>query len=507
MNDATNYTELPKENLISIINDQLSSIDEKNSIISDQQHEIAKLQNIITNANRRKYGKKSEKLVLEQEELFAFDTPAEEPESSSVAVKPHKRTIKRGRKPLPEDLERERIEYEPEAKECEHCGRELVRIGEEVTKELDYIPAKYLVREHVKIKCACPHCKQGVLSGVLPPSVQPLERSRPGAGLLTQITISKYVDHQPLFRQEQIFARDGIILSRRRMCDWIERTVELLNPLWKALKVEVLSHPYVQADETSIKVRDLELLKEEHKLFTGYFWAVHAPPNLAFFEYHDTRASDAAKEVLKSFKGVVQTDAYAGYNEVVLPDAVQRLACMAHIRRKFIDGRNFAPAEADQIIKQIAVLYKLEKQWKKLEAKNRQAKRAKIAKPLFEKLYETISAISARLLPKHGLQDALKYALKQQSQMELYLSDGSFHIDNNPIERQIRPIALGRKNYLFAGSHDGARRAAVLYSLLATCKLNGVNPRIWLTDVLKRLPAYPINQVAELLPHRWSEAD
>jgi hypothetical protein len=291
------------------------------------------------------------------------------------------------------------------------------------------------------------------------------------------------------------------------MCDWTKRVVdEYFSLLWQALKTEVLNFPYVQADETSIKVRDLEVLKSEQKLFTGYFWAVHAPPNLAFFEYHPSRASESAKEVLKDFKGVVQTDAYAGYNAVVLPEDVCRLACMAHIRRRFIEGRNFAPKAADPIIKQIAVLYKLEKKWKNLKPEERKLRREKESKPLFEKLYDLIQETSGKLLPKHGLQEALQYALKQKTPMELYLNDGDYHIDNNPIERQIRPIALGRKNYLFAGSHDGARKAAVLYSLLATCKLSGVNPREWMTDVLRRIAAYPRNQIADLLPHRREKA-
>jgi hypothetical protein len=301
-----------------------------------------------------------------------------------------------------------------------------------------------------------------------------------------------------------MFLRDGITLSRKRMCDWTQRVVdEYFSLLWQELKAEVLSFPYVQADETSIKVRDLEVLKAEQKLFTGYFWAVHAPPDLAFFEYHPSRASESAKEVLKDFKGVVQTDAYAGYNAVVLPEEVSRLACLAHIRRKFIENRKLAPATADQIIRQIAKLYELEKKCRNLEPQERLAQRQQKAAPLFEDLYELMAESSKRLLPKHGLQEALRYALKQKTQMELYLSNGNYYIDNNAIERQIRPIALGRKNYLFAGSHDGASSAAVLYSLLATCKLCGVNPRNWMTDVLRRIPAHPRNQLADLLPQRW----
>jgi transposase len=467
--------------------------------------EIEKLRNIIHSANRKKYGRKSEKLSAEQKALFVFE-PVKEVESEAVTVKAHKR-IKRGRKPLPADLPRERIEYEPENLNCACCGKEMVKIGEEVTEELEFVPAKFKVIEHVKIKRACNSCKDKVEIGQLPNSVQPLERSRPGAGLLSHIILSKYADHLPLYRQEEIFSRLGIELPRSRMSDWIGRIVdEYFVRIWDVLKKETLSSDYVQADETSIKVRDLELLKKDQRLFTGYFWAVHAPPNLAFFEYHPTRASTAAKEVLKDFNGTVQTDAYAGYNAVLLPDEVIRLACMAHIRRKFIEARRSAPKDCDRILLLIAKLYHFEDKWKEFEAEKRTELRQSIAKPVFDDLQEEIQNTASRLLPQHALQKALQYAVSQRTSMALYLTDGKFLIDNNLVEGRIRPIALGRKNYLFAGSHNGATRAAVLYSLLACCKLNKVNPWEWFTDVIKRLPSYPVNRLVELLPHRWTPA-
>lgn len=488
MEGAERYQEYDKSELI--------------SIILDHEQENQKLRNLIHNANRERYGKKSEKLSPEQAALFSFEA-ATESEPEKTTVKEHPRIV-RGRKPLPDNLPRERIEHEPEARTCSCCGEELVKIGEEITEELEYVPATLKVVEHVRIKRACPRCKDGVVKGVLPAGVQPLERSRPGVGLLTHIMLSKHADHVPLYRQEQIFLRLGIELSRRRMSDWIERIVDdYLVLLWRALKAETLAARYVQADETYIKVRDLELIAEKHELDQGYFWAVHAPPGLAFFEYHADRAGDSAKEVLKGFEGVVQTDAYAGYNPVLLPEKVVRLACMAHIRRKFVDGRNLAPADCDRVLKKIAELYLLERRWKALSPTERLAKRQQEATPVFEQLKTMIENLSKRLLPNHNLQEGLRYAIKQMEPMKLYLSNGAYYIDNNPVEREIRPIAIGRKNYLFAGSHDGARRAAVLYSLLACCKLNKINPRDWLTDILKRLPSYPVNRVGELLPHRW----
>ena len=474
-------------------------------IIHKLERDVERLQVHLLNVNRKTFVKKNERDVSStQGALFDFESqsPLEKQEENTVDVPAHKRTLNRGRKPLPANLPRRREEHYPEQKTCTQCGTELKKIGEEITEELNYVPAHFEVVEHAKIKCACPKCEsEGVITGELPAAAQPLPGARPGVGLLVFILVSKYVDHTPLNRLEHIFLRHGIVIARQRMCDWLAGVMHYLELLWRLLKAESLSGDYVQADETYIKVREIEV---PGQLLQGYFWGVHAPtPNIAFFEYFDTRSGEAAKEVLKSFRGSVQTDAYAGYNPVLLPNAVKRIACMAHIRRKFKDSRSFAPEECDQITRQIAVLYSLEAQWKKLSVTERYAKRQEVARPELEKLFALIETTRQRLLPRHNFQDALTYALNQRVEMFRYLDDGRFHIDNNAMERQIRPIAIGRKNYLFAGSHEGARRAAIFYSLLATCRLNQVNPTTWLTDVLKTMPTLPRDRYHELLPHRW----
>jgi transposase len=479
------------------------------SIIDNQSREIERLQVFVANINRKMFVKKSERQIpaSEQEELFTFEQvpPKSEPSDEKVTVPEHTRKKPSGRKPLSAELPRRRIEYLPENMTCAQCGGQLEPFGDEITEELEYIPAHFEVIEHAKIKCACPRCKQGVSIGKLPRSVQPLPGARPGAGLLTAITINKYIDHQPLARQEQMFARQGIIIARQRMCDWLAGEYEYLVVLWRLLKKETLSFSYVQADETYIKVHEVET---PGQFVQGYFWAVHAPPGkLAFFEYHDTRASEAAALVLKDYKGRVQTDAYAGYNPVLLPEKVERIACMAHIRRRFKENEALAPPECNLVVKQIAKLYAFETEWKELTPERRVEARTKYARPELEKLFRIIGEIQARLLPRHALHEAaLNYAVNQREAMFRYLENGLYQIDNNAIERQIRPIALGRKNYLFAGSHDGARRAAVFYSLFATCKLNKINPQTWLTHVLKTMPGLPVARYGELLPHRWVPA-
>jgi len=316
--------------------------------------------------------------------------------------------------------------------------------------------------------------------------------------------VSKYVDHLPLFRQEAMFARQGISIARARMCDWIAAVCELLKPLYEALRLELIALSYLQANETTIKVQDPEHPKH---ILTGYFWGIHAPPErLAYFEYYATRGSDAAKELLKDFKGTVQTDLYAGYNPVLLPGTVVRLACMAHVRRKFIETQSVAKNQCRKVLQLIAELYEIEKRIKHASVSERKVTREKKSAPLLEELKTYLLELKQTTLPKHALMKALDYALSQWEEIARYTQNGIFDIDNNAMERDIRPIAIGRKNYLFAGSHDGAKRAAMLYSFFACCKLHKVNAFDWLKDVMVRVQFDKSVSARDLLPHRWGLA-
>lgn len=237
---------------------------------------------------------------------------------------------------------------------------------------------------------------------------------------------------------------------------------------------------------------------------TGYYWAVHWPPNLVYYRYAPTRAEEIPLELFAGYRGFVQTDLYAGYNAVFLPDACTRLGCFAHVRRKFIEKGGAAKKQSGQIIEQIAKLYKIESEGKKLSFDERCKLRQKKSVPLLEKLFANIEALNQQLLPQYPLREATEYALKQQEALMRYTTDGRFEIDNNAIERQMRPIAVGRKNYLFTGSNAGAEAAAIFYSLIISCKLNNINPRDYLCYVIRRLPTHKAADIAELLPHRWA---
>lgn len=456
------------------------------------------------------YGQKSEQLKYidpNQCSLFAehtIDIPEVETE-----VKSHNRK-RGGRKALPENLPRERYEYEPEETTCSCCGEELEKIGEDITEELDYKPAKLVVKEHVKIKKACKKCnKNGIKTGQLPANIAPIKQCRASLSLLTFIIVSKYCDSLPLNRLEQIFKRQGYALPRQRMCDWIQLVASMLKPIYDKILEEIKTYDYLQADETTIKVQDPKL---KGKLRTGYFWAILSPPNIIYYHYASSRASEVPKTLLSDFQGTLQTDAYAGYNEVYAPETCSRLACLAHIRRKLVDAHAANNADGNKALKLIVKLYKIEKELKskRSECLNDEdylqavySKRQKKSKEILTDLYLLLENISNSYLPKNILRGAAEYALKQKDAMFLYLEDPRYEIDNNAIERMMRPIAVGRKNYLFAGSDEGARAAGIFYTLINTCKLNDINPVDYLNDVITRVNEKDTVDLDSLVPHKW----
>jgi transposase len=483
----------------------ISMLIEKDGTLAEKDFEIAKLQRLLWQLQKAQFGTKSEKISLmsgKQLVLLAdneVQPPAAEPAKISVPAHTRAARTKRDLSKLPHN----RIVHEPEDRSCSCCGEEMAQIGEDISKELEYQPAKLFVNEHVRPRFACNKCKEGgVLQAKLPPEVKPLNRSIAGAGLLTQIIVGKYIDHLPLHRQEQIFARRGFEIPRKSMCDWTGGVVdEYLSPLWHLQRQDLFCENYLQADETTLKVQDGEI---PGKCSTGYLWGMYSPEkNAVFFEYADSRAGAAAKEIFKGFKGTLQTDAYAGYNQVLLPDSVRRIACLAHVRRKFIDAEKVCSKEATVVLTQISELYHLHNQWRALDPPERQINRETIAKPKLLKLGEYLRALAERTLPKAPLMEAIKYTLNQWDEIVAIFDDERFQLDNNPIERQMRPIAIGRKNYLFAGSHEGASRAAIIYSLLGTAKLHKVNPEDWLKYVLQNMRTYPVARLKELLPQNW----
>lgn len=399
--------------------------------------------------------------------------------------------INTGRMKLPADLPREQVILEPQQ---DVSG--LKKIGEEITEELERIPGKLFVRQYVRPKYAKPD-GEGVLIAQLP--TRPIDKGIPGPGLLAQIVIDKYTDHLPVHRQLQRFEREGIKLASSTLGDWISSTCALLEPLYNALKKEVLTCDYLQADETPIKVLDKDKKGTTHR---GYHWVYYAPlKRMVLFDYREGRGGEGPQECLKEFRGWLQTDGYSVY-EQFNNRTVTLLHCMAHARRKFDEAKDSDAARSGYTLTEIQKLYAIERAVRDQSNEERLAARRSQSIPILSNLKEWMLENYKAVVPKSPIGQALHYSLERWDRLMLYTTDGRLQIDNNPVETAIRPIAVGRKNYLFAGSHNGAKRAAMLYSFLGTCKINNVNPFEWLRATLDKIPDQPINRITELLPNK-----
>ena len=400
-----------------------------------------------------------------------------------------------GRTKLPEHLERREIIIEPLQK-TEGCKK----IGDEVTEELEYEPGKLFVNRYVRPKYVTGDNSAIIIAPMID---RPLPKAIVGPGLLAQIIIDKYVDHLPLYRQEQRFKREGVSIPYSTISDWIKNGCALLDPLGEALKKIVISSDYLHADETPLKVLDKNKKGTTHR---GFYWVYHnSLDNLVWFDYRQGRGREGPKEILKDFSGYLQTDGYNVYDIFKENKDITLLHCMAHARRKFFEAKNNNPAVAQYALEQIGLLYAIERKAKEqqLTADEIFELRQAEAVPILESLGKWMKETYIISLPKSTIGKALGYSIKRWSELMIYASDGKLNIDNNPVENSIRPVAIGRKNYLFAGSHEAAERSAMLYSFLGTCKLNGINPSIWLQDVLRRISNHPINKIQELLPQNW----
>lgn len=395
---------------------------------------------------------------------------------------------------LPASLPREQVIIEPTQ---DVSG--WVKIGEEVTEELDRIPGKLFVRQIVRPKYANPN-GEGVVIANLPS--RPIDKGIAGPGLLAQIIIDKYTDHLPIHRQVQRFEREGIKLSASTLTDWIGAACRLLDPLYEVLRKQVVGSDYLQADETPIKVLDKDKKGTTHR---GYHWVYHAPQErLVLFDYREGRGREGPGECLKDFMGHLQTDGYIVYDDFAKKPGITLLNCMAHARRKFDEAKDNDLARASYVLTEMQKLYALERQGKENTLSERELYqlRQQEAIPLLVDLKQWMLENYKNVLPQSVIGQAIFYSLQRWDKLSTYTTDGRLRIDNNLVENAIRPVAIGRKNYLFAGSHNGARRAAMLYSFLGSCKMNHINPFEWLRDVLIKIPEHPVNMLELLLPKK-----
>jgi len=417
---------------------------------------------------------------------------------------PKKPFVHPGRSALPAHLRREEIILEPE-----FIPEGSRKIGEEITEKLDLIEAELLVKRYIRPKYATPQAEGAVNTEIIIADAPacPIEKGIADSGLLAHIIIEKYVDHLPLYRQMQRFARNGVTISDSTIGGWISAVCALLMPLYAALKLLLIKSGYIHADETTIKVLDKTKKGTTHH---GYFWVYNnSPGKIVYFEYQKGRDAEAITELLSTYQGYLQTDGYAVYEEFDKKAGITQLCCMAHARRKFIEAQGNDAVRSAYVLEQMQQLYAIERHCKEKNRDNEQKakERTERANPILEHLGKWMKEQYLQVLPKSPIGMALAYSITRWEKLSIYTTNGMLCIDNNPVENSIRPVALGRKNYLFCGSHEAAKRTAMIYSLVGTCKLNGVNPHIWLKDVLERIPTHPVNQINELLPHLWKKKE
>jgi transposase len=478
--------------------------------LASRDAEIEHLKLLIAKLRRMKFGHSSEKresqieqleLRLEELEIRRRNETAATPSPArtSSAARP-------ARRPLPAHLPREVRKCLPKQEACPDCGGKLKHLGEDVSEVLEYVPASLKVIQYIRPKLACAGCDRIVQSEA---PRRPIERSLAGPGLLAHVLVSKYCDHLPLYRQSQIYARSGVELDRSTLADWVSGSRELLAPLVEALRRHVMAAGKLHADDTPVPVLAPGLGKTK----TGRLWtyvrddrpAGEGTPAAVWFAYSPDRKGEHPQAHLKNFRGTLQADGYAGFGPVYETGRIEEAACWAHVRRKFYDLEvaHKSPV-ATEALERIAALYAIEEEIRGCPPDQRREVRNLRSQPLLESLKQWFEETLGKLSRKSDTAMAVRYALGRWGALLRFCDDGRVEIDNNAAERALRVVALGRKNFLFAGSDGGGESAAAIYSLVGSAKLNGIDPEGYLQHVLSRIADYPIKRIEELLP--WNVA-
>ena len=488
--------------LKALIASMASELTNRNAELKSRDVLIEKLKHQLAGLRRHQFGSRSEsldqlELKLEEQEIArAAESPPPEPSSDDADEKRQPK-----RRPLPDHLPRNETVIGI-GEDCASCGGRLRRPGEDVTEELEYKPGRFVVNRIVRPRMACTCCEK-ISQAAL--QSRPIERGRPGPGLLAHVLVNKYADHLPLYRQSQIFDRDGIDLERSTLADWVGNSTALLEPLADAIGRHVLNGQVIFADDTPVKMQAPGSGKCKTARFWTYArderpWAGDASP-AAWYQFSVDRKGIRTIGHLKDYTGWMHADGYAGFEELYRSGRIHEVACMAHIRRKFVDvQQSQGSAIAEEAIRRIAELYAVGKQARGPPPDERVRLRQAKAKQVLDDPDTWLGAQLTRISGKTPLAQAIRYAITRIKRLRPCLDHGLLEIDNNTAERGMRAIAIGRKNWLFAGSGRGGRSAAIACTLIETAKLNGVDPQGWLTDVLSRIADHKITRIDELLP-------
>ena len=497
---------------LEVTNQHLDSKVQHLSILNQKyEHELALFK-------RHKFAQKNEHLTAKQihlwdeaveEDIAAVDLELERLNADKTDASAQKATVnKPKRRPLPDHLASIRIEHEPESTQCA-CGCTLRRIGEDISEKLNFRPAQFYKEQHVRGKWVCDQCDT-LTQQAMPAYV--IDKGIASPELLSHVLVSKYADHLPLYRQRQIFLRAGVDLSRSTLSDWIGRCGVELEPLAEALKQIILQQQVIHADETPVTI--MQLGDDEKKPKKGYVWAYattqYNPIQAVIYDFQPSRSGQHAEDFLTGWQGHLVCDDYSGYKARFKTGQVIEVGCMAHARRKFhelhVTKKSFIAEQALQLIQQ---LYQIEAELRELpncSAEQRHQRRQQDSQPIMRQLYAWLEEHQDKVSKSSPAAKAINYSLKRWSALSRYLDDGNLPICNNWVENQMRPWALGRKNWLFAGSLRSGQRAANIMTLIQSAKLNGLDPYAYLSDVLKRLPTHKMKDIEALLPHNWKPA-
>jgi len=457
------------------------------------------------------FGPRRERLPEAPGQQHLFDDGAPPPPSvESTDTVPdeespsRKRKKGHGRRPIPDHLPRTDVPHDvpPEARVCD-CGRDKVRIGEDVTEQLEYEPGKLFVFRHIYPKYACSCCKDGVTSA--PPAASPIEGGLAGPGLLAYVIVNKFSDHLPLYRQQDVLSRHGIFLARSTLCDWLAQCAQGLRPLVELMRKQLLLSPAINADETPVRVLD----PTRDTTRQGYFWVYIGDDGHPYtvFDYRDSRSRDGPAKILKDFRGYLQTDAYGSYESVVLKSAgrIIPVGCWAHARREFFDARLNQPREVHHVLGLIAQMYDIEDEIRLLSPAERLAARQQRSVPILDRLEAYLREQRGDALPKSQYGKAIAYCLNHWAELHRFTDSGILEIDNNIAERALRLCAIGRKNWMFLGSDKGGETAATCFSVLAGAKRHRIEPFAYVRDLLVAISASKVDWNM-LLPDVWIAA-
>lgn len=475
----------------------------KQAVIEKLTHENAVLK-------RMKFAAQSERFDGEQRSLLeeSLDADLQAVSEEIERLVPHKEpaeSSKPKRQPLPAQFPRREIHHEPASTTCS-CGCQMKRIGEDVSEKLHYEPGVFTVERHVRGKWACAKCEKLVQEPVAP---HVIDKGVPTAGLLAHVLVAKFADHLPLYRQEGIFERAGFAIPRSTLAQWVGSCGVQLQPLVDAMRAELLHQQVLHADETPVAMLDPGAGKTHRAYLWTYCSTVLQPTKLVVFDFAESRASRHPAEFLghpgeRAWRGTLVCDDYSGY-KALFASGVTEAGCLAHARRKFHElWANHQSTIGEQALALFGKLYDVEREVTELDPERRRSIRQEKARPVAGALHAWLTAQRQKVPPGSATAKAIDYSLGRWRALTRYIDDGNLPADNNWVENQIRPIAIGRSNWLFAGSLRAGKRAAAIMSLIHSARMNGLEPHAYLRDVLERLPTQPASRIEELLPHRWA---